>query len=166
MALVLPAFTYDQIGVNGIATLGGPLTLSFNSYTGVAGDQVVILTSSGIMGKFSSVTGLPAGWTLHYTATEVILSYGQLNGYNVWTGSSNTSWTNAANWSKAVTPAVNDDVLIPAGTTNQPTLAGTGGRARSVTVQAGATLTITARGYPSYQWIRQTRFLQPGHCYQ
>jgi hypothetical protein len=141
-----PGVHYDQIGVNGIATLGGPLTLSFNNYTAVAGDQVVILTSSGIIGKFSSVTGLPAGWTLHYTATEVILSYGQLTGYNVWNGNSNTSWTNAANWSKGVAPTINDDVLIPAGTTNQPTLAGTGGRARSVTVQTGATLTITAAG--------------------
>lgn len=141
-----PGVNYDQIGVNGIAVLGSTLTLSFNSYTGATGDQVVILTSSGLSGKFSVVTGLPAGWTINYTATEVILSKGPLTGYNTWTGAANTSYTNAANWSKGTAPTTNDDVLIPAGTTNSAVLSGTGGRAKSVTVQSGATFTINAPG--------------------
>lgn len=144
-----PGVSYDQIGVNGVATLGGTLNVSFNSYTGVVGDQVTILTSTnGIVGKFATVTGLSAGWQINYTATEVILSNGPLSttAYNVWTGAANISYTNLNNWSKGAIPTTNDDVLIPAGTTNKPTLSGTGGRAKSVTIEAGTSLTISAAG--------------------
>lgn len=68
---------YDQVVVNGTATLGGTLALSIN-YVPTSGDQVTILTATSRTGNFNSVTGLLPGWIVNYTSTGVILSYGAL----------------------------------------------------------------------------------------
>ena len=57
---------YDLIVVNGTATLGGNLALTFNFPAPGDGDFVVIIDANAISGTFSSVTGLPAGWTIKY----------------------------------------------------------------------------------------------------
>ena len=62
-----------------------------------------------------------------------------------WDGSANSDWFNADNWSAGV-PDANDDVNIPGGMPNQPTIGAAGAWAKSVTVQAAATLTIASAG--------------------
>ncbi|REA61542.1 hypothetical protein DSL64_11255 [Dyadobacter luteus] len=65
---------FDQIEVLKTATLGGALAV-FITHTGKDGDKVVILKAANIVGTFSSVTGLPAGWKVEYGTTEVSLIY-------------------------------------------------------------------------------------------
>ncbi len=101
---------HDQIVVNGTATLGGTLALSIN-YTPTVGDQITILTASGINGTFGTITGLPANWTVQYMPVSVTLIYGGVNG-NVWNGSVSSEWHEAANWSAGV-PDPNSEVTIP-----------------------------------------------------
>jgi hypothetical protein len=72
-----PGVNFDQVVVNGAATLGGTLALTFN-YSPVGNDQIPILSATSRSGAFASVTGLPAGWTVNYTATGVMLSFGAL----------------------------------------------------------------------------------------
>ena len=66
---------FDQVVVNGAATLGGTLALSIN-YVPVSGDQVTILSATAISGTFSNVTGLPVDWQVVYTANSVVLTFG------------------------------------------------------------------------------------------
>ncbi len=58
---------YDQVVVNGTATLAGTLALSIN-YTPANGDQVTIVNALSLSGTFASVTGLPSGWTVNYNS--------------------------------------------------------------------------------------------------
>ena len=69
-----PGFDFDQVVVNGTATLSGTLALSIG-YAPHAGDQIIILSATNVTGTFSSVTGLIAGWSIKYTPTTVVLSF-------------------------------------------------------------------------------------------
>jgi hypothetical protein len=66
---------YDQLSVSYTATVSGTLTVSIN-YTPTNGDEVTILKAPwGLSGTFSSVTGLPSGWMVVYTANDVKLVF-------------------------------------------------------------------------------------------
>ncbi|MBI5914438.1 MAG: hypothetical protein HY842_03615 [Bacteroidetes bacterium] len=69
---------------------------------------------------------------------------GNLSTQTTWTGSSGTDWATASNWSAGV-PDAADDVTIN-DVTNDPTLSTAGAVAKSVTVNGGGVLTITAAG--------------------
>jgi hypothetical protein len=69
---------YDQIVVNGTATLGGTLALTFNFPVPHDGDVVTIIDGTALSGTFSSVTGLPEHWVVKYNSPnsgEVSLEY-------------------------------------------------------------------------------------------
>jgi hypothetical protein len=65
---------YDRIGVTGDATLGGSLALSIN-YTPANGDEMTIITATSIAGTFSTITGMPDGWTIVYESNTVKMRY-------------------------------------------------------------------------------------------
>lgn len=70
-------------------------------------------------------------------------TYGQIT--KTWTGSNNSSWTNAFNWSPIGAPMSGDNAVIPAGTPNQPVVSGvTHTVCNNLLIQEGATLTIAA----------------------
>ncbi len=59
-----------------------------------------------------------------------------------WLGGTNNDWSVASNWSCGV-PDITDDVIIPSGTTNEPTIpVTTGVTVNTITINSGATLTI------------------------
>lgn len=133
---------YDRLSVAGTATLGGDLTLSF-AYGGVPGDQIRILTASSVSGTFASVTGLPSGWTLDYSATAVTLTY-ITAGSTTWTGAVDESWNVAGNWSSGV-PIASSDVIIPDVSTHDPVIAASVS-VKSLIVNEDAALSITSAG--------------------
>ena len=57
---------YDQIVVNGTATLGGTLALSINYAAPADGTVITLLTTTALVGTFNAVTGLPENWELKY----------------------------------------------------------------------------------------------------
>ncbi|MEO0728232.1 MAG: T9SS type A sorting domain-containing protein [Bacteroidota bacterium] len=64
----------------------------------------------------------------------------------IWTGSIDTDWATAGNWSTANVPTASDDVRIP-NTSNAPIIDGlTAAAAKSVVVEFNAQLTISASG--------------------
>lgn len=72
-----PGQNFDQITVNGLATLGGSSTLEVTlNYSPTFGDQIPIINSNGLSGTFNTVTGLGSGWFVNYKSTGVVLSYG------------------------------------------------------------------------------------------
>jgi hypothetical protein len=68
----------------------------------------------------------------------------QLVAQKTWTGATSTAWNLAGNWSPSGVPIATDNVTIPSGTTNSPTVSGiTGGVCNNLTVNSGATLSIS-----------------------
>jgi hypothetical protein len=64
-----------------------------------------------------------------------------------WNGSTNSDWFTASNWTPSVVPTSYKHVVIPAGSTNYPSLTGsTNAFCRNITVDAGASLSSGA-GY-------------------
>lgn len=70
---------------------------------------------------------------------------------NTWTGASGSNYNTASNWTGGVVPSINDDVLIPnvsAGSNRYPQVTGANSNdwksfARNITINAGASLTVT-----------------------
>jgi hypothetical protein len=74
-----------------------------------------------------------------------LLLASSLGAQTTWTGTANTDWANAANWSAGV-PTASDHAIIP-GAANAPVIQpGTAAVANSVHVQTGGSLTIQATG--------------------
>ncbi len=65
---------------------------------------------------------------------------------NTWTGGSSIDWFTNSNWSLGAVPLAADDVSIPSGTPFSPTIGAAGAVAKMVTVNTGATLTVSAAG--------------------
>ncbi|TND08047.1 MAG: hypothetical protein FD123_2601 [Bacteroidetes bacterium] len=60
-----------------------------------------------------------------------------------WTGALNTDWTNTSNWGGCAIPDCTKDIVIFSGPANQPVIpTGTTINCRSITIQAGASLTL------------------------
>ena len=60
-----------------------------------------------------------------------------------WLGGISTDWNNAANWCGSV-PTASTNVIIPSGAAFQPSIGASGGVCNNITINSGATLTITS----------------------
>jgi hypothetical protein len=60
-----------------------------------------------------------------------------------WIGNTSADWSNAANWCGGL-PASSNDVVIPAGTQNSPSVSSTSANCNNLIIQSGATLTLAA----------------------
>ncbi len=83
-----------------------------------------------------AITG--TGTTCSITATPTDLL--------TWTGAKNNVWNEACNWTPIGVPSATNDVVIPSGTLNEPTLSVNNASASTVEVQSGATFTIATGG--------------------
>ncbi|RLD66823.1 MAG: hypothetical protein DRI84_03975 [Bacteroidetes bacterium] len=64
-----------------------------------------------------------------------------------WDGSTDTDWTDGANWTGGSEPGTTDHIRIPSAPTNQPILSnGNTGNCASITINSGASVTITGSG--------------------
>ncbi len=131
---------HDVITVSGAVEIDAVLHLNFN-YSGADGDQITIISATTVINKFVAVHGLPAGWTINYTANAVILEYAQ---GTTWTGAVNTDWTLAGNWSNGV-PIAQSVVIIP-NTPNAPVLNTASAALGNLSIQTGAKLTVGTAG--------------------
>ena len=61
----------------------------------------------------------------------------------LWTGATDTSWNNTANWSSNILPSSTTNVVIPGGLTNYPNLNSGTAAVNSFTIQSGATVIIS-----------------------
>lgn len=63
-----------------------------------------------------------------------------------WTGSKSTDWFDRCNWDKLSLPNGQSDVVIPGGTTNNPTITGATGSCNTLTINttAGGILTVNS----------------------
>jgi hypothetical protein len=95
--------------------------------------------STADAGSYDVVVNSLCGFSI--TSNAAVLSFAAVNS---WVGNSNTDWNNPLNWCSGV-PLNTSDVSIPSGTQFHPVINGNS-NARNVTVNSGATLTITSSG--------------------
>jgi len=96
-----------------------------------------------------------AGATARFYRAKISSNCGQafspvsavnVNNFYIWTGTVNTDWSLPGNWSCNIVPTITINVIIPAGAANQPSVFGITGLAKTVTVEADASLTVLAGG--------------------
>lgn len=132
VALSSSSATNNQWYLNAVAITGAN-TQTYNA--SVSGTYTVILTSNSCNSSTSNsitVTVLP---------------------YSTWTGAVSTDWSDANNWCGSV-PTGTTDVVIPGNAVNMPLIAATGS-AQNVTLNSGATLTVTG-AFNMYGSLTQT----------
>ena len=71
------------------------------------------------------------------------IAVGELITAYSWTGTLNTNWSTAANWSSLAVPNASTNVTIPTGVSNYPILSASTVQINNLTVQTGASLTIS-----------------------
>ena len=133
-----------------VPSAGAGYTYQWQESNGI-GSSYVNLTNgpiySGVATRTLTLTKPPTS-LYNYTyrciatgATTVTSSTRKLKFGVTWLVTANKQWTNAANWNCGVVPDANTDVIIPAGTLNQPVIT-SNVSCRSVTTSAGSVLTI------------------------
>lgn len=88
---------------------------------------------------------IPSATSIQVTGLTAMgdLITGELSLGTVWTGALSTNWFTGGNWSTTTVPVSNTNVTIPSGLVNYP-LVGTGtANANNITIQTGATVTVT-----------------------
>jgi hypothetical protein len=74
--------------------------------------------------------------------TEIAIAV-NLGSYIAWTGTTDNNWLTTSNWSTGSIPSTSDDIVIPNGLANYPTI-GTATIINHVTIQSGASLVANA----------------------
>ena len=148
-----------------------PAPVATFSYTGSpycpnATDPLPTFSGGGVAGIFSSTAGLvfvntstgevdlSASTPGIYTVTNTIAAAGgcneviatnpiEITSTFTWTGTTNTDWNDAGNWSCGMLPNVNTSVVVT-NTGNDPVLStGATGNVNNLTIDPGASLTVT-----------------------
>ena len=97
----------------------------------------------------------PGENTLNGADCSTLAAAVKLGSYLAWTGTTDSSWTKTTNWSTGLVPVVSDDILIPSGLTNYPTITtGSSIIVNSIVIESGASLiaqgTSTVTGNITY----------------
>ncbi|MBC8383941.1 MAG: hypothetical protein H8E57_00310, partial [Candidatus Cloacimonetes bacterium] len=147
--LSVSVLTTPTIGMDQMTVQVGPAVL---------GMKVSICTENGIFG--TGYTNASGNATINFNqplnSEEIIygmvthesyLPYEFQTGWlpGIWTGEYSTSWHYFGNWEYEFVPASGDDVQIPSGTPNDPQIASSNAICRNLTIDSGASLTITGR---------------------
>ncbi len=101
---------------------------------------------SGVTLKTVNLTNLPTAWAgykYRCIVNGVASNVFKLSFSNTWFGTQSTAWETAANWSCGTIPDVYTDVIINAGSPNNPII-NANTSCRSITANAASLLTIKA----------------------
>ena len=122
-------------------TLGGSatgatvtVTPGINVTSSVSGSTVTITGTPSASGTYT-ITTTGSGGSCSATLSGTIT----LQSYLTWTGTQNANWSNANNWCSNTIPSATDDVVIAAGTPNNPALPADI-TVKSLTINSGATV--------------------------
>ena len=102
-------------------------------------------TTNGYRYSWTDAAGSSCGLTPGTVTTrkpKVRLTFTSFPSSTSWTGAVSTDWFNASNWSSG-TPASYINAVIPSGLTNYPNITSLGAVAKDLTIQTGASLTIS-----------------------
>ena len=125
--------TVTRTGTAG-GTYSSTAGLTINSATG----DITLGTSTVATYTVTYTVAAAGGCALFQTTTSVSIVVP-----GTWSGAVSTDWNTAGNWLCGAIPAVTTNVIIPGSLTNYPILNTGTGSAQNITVQSGASLTVT-----------------------
>ena len=114
--------------------VGSPGTLAMRILSGSSW----YTTSSTTSGNIVTATGLTS-FGDYYIGEDPCVNYST----SVWIGASGTDWNTGSNWCGGSVPTPTTDVTIPSSQINQPVIGSAGGTCKNITVESGASLTIS-----------------------
>ncbi len=99
-------------------------------------------TNGTTTGNTITATGLSTAGL--YASSDFYVGEDDCSSTNaVWLGSTSTDWNTATNWCSGAVPTSATDVTIPSSPTMQPVIGSAGGACKNITIQSGASLTIS-----------------------
>jgi hypothetical protein len=107
-------------------------------YSGATTSMLNISNVAGLGGTMYDV--VITGICGDVTSNDVMLT---TSSFNTWTGADDTAWSNAANWECGNVPTIDLDVIIPATAPKMPLVDIPGAVAKSLTIDAGASVGFT-----------------------
>src|SRR6185312_5162866 len=152
--------------------IAGPLVAGTDNQSVCPATSIQAITYKVGSGDPPSVTGLPAGisysfdsvtliitgdstipGTYNYTVSTTGCSVNksksgtiEIKDPGVWTGASDKNWNNTGNWPCGIIPDSTTFVIIPSGLTNYPVITSAIGYSGNITIQNGASVTVTTGG--------------------
>ena len=128
----------------------GTATISFTGTTGGVFSSTAGLTVNSTTGAVNLGASTPAAYTVTYTIPagngctqfDTTASIALILGGS-WTGNSSTDWNTAANWLCGSVPPANINIIIPGSRPNYPVINAGIVNINSLTINSGATLSIT-----------------------
>jgi hypothetical protein len=150
----------------------GPLAAGTDNQTVCPATSIQPITYKVGSGGPPAVTGLPAGMkytfdgltliitgassipgTYNYTVSTTGCSVNKsksgliiIKDPGVWTGASDNNWNKGGNWICGIIPDSTTSVTIPSALTNYPLITSAIGYCRNITIQNGASVTVTTAG--------------------
>jgi hypothetical protein len=152
------AGTYGNVGSGSGITVNTANGVDFDIFSNL--NNPATPTNSAFLTATPSGAGFDNLYTVDLTAGTATLVARIGNGSNlsgvaavptpdasaiVWTGNVSPDWGNAGNWAPNRVPTATDNVIIPGGRPNQPTISDTQ-QANNVTLAAGASLGTATEG--------------------
>ena len=130
-----PSFTFVNADKVGSPTTGSLKLRKFTSSTWYT-------TNGAATGNTITATGLSTAGL--YAASDYYVGEDDCSSTNaIWLGSTSTDWNTTTNWCSGSVPTATTDVSIPSLPANQPRIGSAGGICRNITIQSGASLTIS-----------------------
>lgn len=136
-ATSIQPITY-KVGSGGPPSVTGlPAGLSY-TFDGVI---LIITGASSVPGTYN-YTVSTTGCTVNKSKSGIII----IKDPGVWTGASDNNWNNAGNWICGIIPDSTTSVTIPSALTNYPVVSSAIGFSGNITIQNGASVTVTTGG--------------------
>ncbi|KAF2339570.1 beta strand repeat-containing protein, partial [Flavobacterium ginsenosidimutans] len=139
-------FPTSAVTISGNLSIASGTLANLNTNTGHTAGTLTLNGTGQNNGSYGSTVSAATFKNSTYFGTSAtgILNVNTASctaGY--WTGATSTDWNTASNWCGNTIPTATTDVVIPSGTTYQPTIAAsTTALTRNLTINSGATLTM------------------------
>ncbi|WP_264522310.1 G8 domain-containing protein [Flavobacterium sp. N1994] len=124
-----------------------PATVTFPNTTTSSANSLTLGGSGQNSGTWggtgSGATNINTSYFNATTNGRITITTGTCTtGY--WLGGTNSAWNTAANWCGSTIPSSSTDVVIPTGTPFAPSITAITAACKSITINSGATLTLSA----------------------
>ncbi|MCS6916982.1 MAG: T9SS type A sorting domain-containing protein [Chitinophagales bacterium] len=113
------------------------------TFTNVASDLHISPLNCALISTGTSIAGITIDYDNETRLSPPDIGADQVNTTTTWTGTISSDWHNGQNWSFGLVPVASTNVVIAAGAPFMPVISLANADCRSLTINAGASLTVS-----------------------